>query len=67
MLRIHADPGSATSQRLHCWWVRLGVPPDAQPDAKAQRPQKLVRIHFPERTALVCVRPVLAGLALNGH
>ncbi|CAL1169238.1 unnamed protein product [Cladocopium goreaui] len=30
----------------------------------AQRPQKLVRIHFPERTALVCVRPMVPGIGM---
>ncbi|CAK9081799.1 unnamed protein product [Durusdinium trenchii] len=40
----------------------LALPAESVEIDQAQRPQKLVRIHFPERTALVCVRPVLAGI-----
>lgn len=36
-------------------------------NSQAQRPQKLVRIHFPERTALVCVRPMVPGAAILGE
>lgn len=42
----------------------LSLPAESIELDTAQRPQKLVRIQFPERSALVCVRPMVPGLGM---
>ncbi|CAJ1397744.1 unnamed protein product [Effrenium voratum] len=40
----------------------LAIPAESIEIDKVQRPQKLVKIHFEDRSALICIRPILGGI-----